>query len=338
MSMSMSRRGRWSWLVLVMALGGWEPFRSPNPQVERGNEAFRDGRWDDAIKAYDEAAKARPDDPAVRYNRGAAIYQKALNTPAGPARDQLLLEAEGELSRATQSNDPKLRSQAHYNLGNTQFQRQEWDKAISSYKKALKDDPDNKDARYNLELALRRKQKQHQHQQQQQGQQQQQQQQGQQGQQDQQQQQQGQQGQQDQQQQQQGQQQQQQGQQDQQQQQQQQQGQQDQQQGQQDQQQQDQQQQQQGQQDQQQQPQGQQDPQQGQPPQGQDGQQGQNQRDPGEDQDQDQPNRKPNQDMRPKYGDAEDKMDALERRSKDLKAQQQRGQGQRRRRGPVKDW
>ena len=39
---------------------------------ERGNQAFRDGRYDDALKAYDKAAEALPNDPGVRFNRGVA--------------------------------------------------------------------------------------------------------------------------------------------------------------------------------------------------------------------------------------------------------------------------
>jgi len=46
---------------------------------------------------------------------------------------------------------------------------------------------------------------------------------------------------------------------------------------------------------------------------------------------------KGSQPQRKTFGDEENKMDALERRSKDLKVQQQRGRGNARR-GKVKDW
>jgi Ca-activated chloride channel family protein len=355
------------WLVALLLLGGWDLFKSPNANVERGNQAFRDGKYDEALEAYDKAATQLPNDPGVKFNQGVARYQKALNTPPGPARDQLLQQAQGDFEGATQAPDRSLRGQAHYNLGNTHYQRQDWDKAVKEYKQSIKEDPSNPDARYNLELALRKReqkkqQQQQQQQQQGQGQQQKQQQQGQQGQQDQQQQgqqDQQQQGQQQQDQQQQGQQQDQQQQGQQQQQDQQQQGQQ--QQGQQDQQQKPspQDQQQQGQQDQQQQPSPQdqqqqqngqdqqgsqdqqkpqdpaQDQQNGQDPKGQQDQQ--NPKDPKDSKDQPGQPHKPKDDQRKTYGDAENKMDALERRSKDLKVQQQRGRGERRR-GKVKDW
>ena len=47
--------------------------------------------------------------------------------------------------------------------------------------------------------------------------------------------------------------------------------------------------------------------------------------------------KKPAAPPRKTFGDEENKMDALERRSKDLKVQQQRGRGNARR-GKVKDW
>jgi Ca-activated chloride channel family protein len=148
---------RFTWLALVFFLGGWELFRSPHPDVERGNQAFRDGRYDDALKAYDKAAEALPNEPGVRFNRGVASYQKAQGLPKGPERDQLLGEAQREFEGAAASKDGKLRSAAEYNLGNTHFQKEAWDQAIKSYADAIKDDPQNLDARHNLELAVRRK-------------------------------------------------------------------------------------------------------------------------------------------------------------------------------------
>ena len=314
------------WLALLLLLGGWDLFKSPNPDVERGNQAFRDGKYDEALEAYGKAQARLPNEPGVKFNRGVALYQKAMNTPPGPARDQLLTQAQGEFAQSGQSPDRSLRGASHYNLGNTHFQQGDYDKAVKEYKQSIKEDPSNPDARYNLELALRRREEKKQQQQQQQQQGQQKQQQGQQGQQ----------------------QQQQQGQQDQQQQDKQQQG----QQGQQDQQDKQQQQkdQQQGQQDPQQQK-DQQDKQNGQDPQQQKDQQDKQQngqdpkdskdsndtKDPNDPDRQGQPRSKPNQPQRKSFGDAENKMDALERRSKDLKVQQQRGRGNQRR-GKVKDW
>ena len=53
-------------LVLLVALGGWEPFRSPNRDVEAGNEAYAKGDYDGALAHYGEASKDANVDKAER--------------------------------------------------------------------------------------------------------------------------------------------------------------------------------------------------------------------------------------------------------------------------------
>jgi Ca-activated chloride channel family protein len=136
----------------------------------------------------------RPEDPAVALNVGSVHYQMKNYE-----------EAKKAFSAAALAGDPKLREQALYNLGNCAFREGKLEEAVELYKAALDADPEDADAKFNLEFVrdeIRRRheeaQKRQQEQQdQQQGQDQKQDQQ--QGQQDQQQGQQGQQGQQDQQ-------------------------------------------------------------------------------------------------------------------------------------------
>src|SRR5690606_41803980 len=56
-----------------------------------------------------------------------------------------------------ESHDPRLKSRAYHNLGNTHYLRQRWDEAIAAYRRALQADPQNDAARYNLEMALRQR-------------------------------------------------------------------------------------------------------------------------------------------------------------------------------------
>ena len=41
--------------VLLLALGAWEPMRTEDEDVARGNQAFADKDWDAAIEAYEAA-------------------------------------------------------------------------------------------------------------------------------------------------------------------------------------------------------------------------------------------------------------------------------------------
>jgi tetratricopeptide (TPR) repeat protein len=50
--------------------------------------------------------------------------------------------------------DGELRSDSWFNLGNTYFVQQQWEQAVEAYKEALRIDPSDAEAKYNLELAL----------------------------------------------------------------------------------------------------------------------------------------------------------------------------------------
>jgi Ca-activated chloride channel family protein len=323
-----------AWLVLAWATPAlaWEPFRSTNDDVERGNERLRANDANGALQSYDRAARALPNEAGVQLNRGLALL--AANDLA-QAREALL--------RATDPQAPReLRADAYYDLGlafyregdalaateDHQGAQAQFREAVDAFRRSLRLRPGDRQTAWNLELALRRiREEQERQEQQEQEQQEQQDQQQDQQQQDQQQQDQQQQDQQQQDQQQQDQQQQDQQQQDQQQQDQQQQDQQQQDQQQQDQQQQDQQQQDQQQQDQQQQDQQQQDQQQ------QDQQQQDQQQ---QDQQDQQQGEDPNGQRLP--GHVERVLDALQDDEQSLERMRAHARAARERRQPSRDW
>ncbi|HEY0192095.1 MAG TPA: tetratricopeptide repeat protein, partial [Kofleriaceae bacterium] len=151
------------WIAaLCVALGGWEPFRTDDPDVTAGNQAYADGRYDDAIAAYDRAARrGAADADALAYNRGTAELKKAEKLADGTADKQQLTERGLEdLKRAGHAADARIRGQASYNRGNALLQGGKLDDAIDAYKQALREDRTLDDARTNLELALRRREKQ----------------------------------------------------------------------------------------------------------------------------------------------------------------------------------
>ncbi|MBP6838902.1 MAG: tetratricopeptide repeat protein, partial [Kofleriaceae bacterium] len=151
------RRPGWRIALVVLAVlasAGWEPFRSPDPDVVAGNQAYAQGRFADAIEAYERArARGEVDRAGLDYNIGTSKLRMA--EAGGDGGDAVRTEGLAALERATTSTDPQLRAQAHYNRGNALLPS-EPAKAIESYKQALREDPDLNDARHNLELALRR--------------------------------------------------------------------------------------------------------------------------------------------------------------------------------------
>lgn len=151
--------GRAVGLALIALLaGGWEGLRQADPDVEQGNRAYREGRFADALSHY-RAAEERGVDSALHFDIGSALYKlgEKANDPSEKAR--LMQEAEDELRRAADTDDAQLKSSAYFNLGNTLYQREQWEDAIAAYKRALRADSKNDAARNNLEMALRQRQK-----------------------------------------------------------------------------------------------------------------------------------------------------------------------------------
>jgi Ca-activated chloride channel homolog len=133
-------------LVALLA-GAWEPLQSRNRTVEEGNARLQAGQAKEALDLYDRAAARMPDDPALHFDRGAALY--ALGR---------LDEAGQEFLRATEARDGALKAAAFYNLGNTFLKKKQVKEALAAYRRSLVLDPRDARAKWNLELALRMQQ------------------------------------------------------------------------------------------------------------------------------------------------------------------------------------
>ncbi len=136
--------------------------------VREGNKSFKDGKYANAEVDYRKAREVAKDPVVPDYNLGTALYKQKKYDKA----------AENFLSVAGKADENTTKADAYYNLGNTFLQANKLDEAIAAYKTALKYNPQDRDAKYNLLYAMRlKKQQQQQKQQNKQGQQNQQQQQ-----------------------------------------------------------------------------------------------------------------------------------------------------------------
>jgi len=136
-------------LVLVAAaplLLAFKPLEKRNGEVEQGNAALQAGKAEDALGHYDKAAAKLPADPGVHLDRGAALYALSRFEEAGK-----------EFLRATEGSDPALKATAFRNLGNALSRQEKHKEAIEAYKRALALRPDDKAAKWNLEIALKKK-------------------------------------------------------------------------------------------------------------------------------------------------------------------------------------
>lgn len=130
-------------LPLLMAFGG--------PLVEgvrRGNDLYKQGKYGESLAAYTEAQITAPEDPRLHYNIGDALYKQEKHKEAREAYQKVL-----------NSQDASLKERAYYNIGNCYVREGQaagdieiLSKAVESYEKALELDPDDQDAKYNLEV------------------------------------------------------------------------------------------------------------------------------------------------------------------------------------------
>jgi Ca-activated chloride channel family protein len=150
---------RLSVLPLLLALGAWEPLRSPDPDVEAGNRAYAAGKWQEAIEHYERARGSGVDEAGLDYNLGSAKLKLGASL-GGAEKDRLTTEGLADLERVRKSKNTEMRAEASFNAGNAQLANEKFEQAIESYKQSLRDNPEYADARANLELALRKLQKQ----------------------------------------------------------------------------------------------------------------------------------------------------------------------------------
>jgi Ca-activated chloride channel family protein len=119
-------------------------------QEPGGNRAYRDGDYSKAVERYMAVLIRGASTPRLEYNLGTALFQ------VGEGQDaQRLLES------ALRAQSPELRAHAFYNLGNVLTQSgsasaETTRAAIEAYRRSLLLDPHNEDARWNIELAMRR--------------------------------------------------------------------------------------------------------------------------------------------------------------------------------------
>lgn len=132
-----------AFVALCPFLLGIGLLESRNAEVEQGNAALKAGKAEDALGHYDKAIAKLPADPGAHFDRGAALYALSRFEEAGQ-----------EFLRATQGSDGVLKESAFLNLGNAFAKKEKYKEAVEAYKRALALRPDDKAAKWNLEVAL----------------------------------------------------------------------------------------------------------------------------------------------------------------------------------------
>jgi hypothetical protein len=131
--------------------------QTPEQLNNDGNAAFLEQDYTAALINYVQAYGDLPDLAEPPYNIANVHYRQEDYEQAQGAIERALIAAEGQGG---------LSQHSFYNLGNIFFQSEQYETAIEAYKEALRLNPNDIEAKQNLELALRQLQQQHQEEQQ----------------------------------------------------------------------------------------------------------------------------------------------------------------------------
>ncbi len=128
------------WLLVGCAA----PVDEGGQLIAQGNADFDAQAYDAAIDNYTAARGAGVESAEPIYNSANALFRQSQYPETEQTMQDAIALADGE-----------LRSDSWFNLGNTYFVQEQWEQAVEAYKEALRLDPADAEAKYNLELALR---------------------------------------------------------------------------------------------------------------------------------------------------------------------------------------
>jgi len=137
-----------SFTFLILSLGAF----CGQGALLKGNRAYDAGKYGEAFEQYQKAAA----------NAGAQTLQKAQYNSGAALYKLQDYDAAADAYSSSAGEQGILKQDAYFNLGNAYFRAKKNDEAIKSYRAALKINPQDKEALYNLQLILKQQQKQQQ--------------------------------------------------------------------------------------------------------------------------------------------------------------------------------
>lgn len=120
--------------------------------VKKGNEAYVEKKYDQAIDSYNKALEKNPESAPAQYNLGNALYKSEKKEDAVAAYNAAI----------ERSKLPMDKSAAYYNKGVALQNNKKLPECIDAYKNALRINPKDEDARLNLQKALEQQKQQQQ--------------------------------------------------------------------------------------------------------------------------------------------------------------------------------
>src|SRR5690554_1669308 len=133
-------------LAIVLFVTGFVGAQSSKDSLRLGKKYYQEGNYKQAYQSLLEAQKLAPSGIDLSQDIGNAAYR---------SQDYEMAEKAYQAAVANQKNKNTKGKQWH-NVGNSQMQAKNYQAAVESYKNALRQNPNDEKARYNLAEAQRR--------------------------------------------------------------------------------------------------------------------------------------------------------------------------------------
>ena len=113
-------------------------------KIKQGNTLYEKGKYKEAEKKYTEVNSVKDQTQILPFNMGDALYKQNKFEESLKNFSKSLENASDYLSRI------------YYNMANSCYKMNKNDEAIKYYKESLRNDPNDMDAKYNLEFLLKK--------------------------------------------------------------------------------------------------------------------------------------------------------------------------------------
>jgi Ca-activated chloride channel family protein len=131
-------------ILIITLFSFYTNAQAQKKQVRQGNTLYQQKKYKEAAAAYQNALMKKPGYTPALFNLGNSLYQQKQFD----ATRKVLATAEKTV------NEKQGKGAVDYNIGNTYMEEKKWQDAVDAYKQALRNNPQDADAKYNLSYAL----------------------------------------------------------------------------------------------------------------------------------------------------------------------------------------
>ncbi len=131
-------------LMILISCYSFGQSEQAEKEIQAGNDFYKQQQYDQAATEYKKAITNEPANAKAKFN--------LANTLAKQGKPDEAVKSFTEISDNTK--EAELKSKAFYNKGAILSQQKKLEESIEAYKNALRQNPDDKEARENLQKAL----------------------------------------------------------------------------------------------------------------------------------------------------------------------------------------